>query len=262
MTGSDEVEALLRDLDSAKSEFAWEKFVEDYGPVLLQVVHLFESDSESVHDCFMFICEKLVANRFHRLRKYSAREGARFTTWLHSVARNLCIDWQRSQSGRRRTFSSVKRLSTVEQRIFRLHFIGGHPSDQVWKMLGCEASQVSEAEVPVIIERIGSSLTARQRWLLSCQASRTSRLPGFDPEYGLLGSEPSPEEQLLRSEELGRLNRSLAKLSPLERLLLKLRFEEGLSLQACAESLGMENTQKVHRTLTSVLSRLRAMMST
>lgn len=267
MTRKEEILGLLGDLNSDSSDIAWERFVEAYGSVILQVVHLFESDRESAHDCFMFVCEKLVESRFRRLRKYSQQEGATFVTWLRSVVRNLCIDRQRARQGRHRVFRSVTRLSPRQQEVYRLHFLGGYTADQVWRMLEGASPHPTEEEILRDIEQIYSLLTPRQLWLLRCQSPHLQSLSHLDSNSDavtleLPGVEDTPEDILLKQEELEQLSRSLLKLSDSEQLLIHLRFRKGFSLQACAESLGMENPQKIHRMLSSILSRLRTLMST
>jgi RNA polymerase sigma factor (sigma-70 family) len=102
------------------SQDAWSAFVHEHGAIVFQVIRHFEFDSESAADCFQFVCEQLCESQFRRLRRFDPHGAAKFTTWLRAVVRNLCLDWQRKQFGRRRQFRSVARLSGLDQQVFHL----------------------------------------------------------------------------------------------------------------------------------------------
>lgn len=72
------------------------------------------------------------------------------------------------------------------------------------------------------------------------------------------GQSPSPEDALRTAETYGALMGVLQRLEPRDRLLLKLRFEDGLSIPQVAESLGYRTRFHVYRRLSVVLARLRA----
>ncbi len=261
-----DVHAFLCGLGSDRSGEVWAAFVEAYGPLLLQVVHLFETDADSVRNCFVFICEQLAANRFKRLRQYHCREGASFATWLRAVARNLCIDWRRKSAGRKRTGKSVGRLSAVEQEIYRLYFLDKLGPIEVLHVLEDSYPGLTDFQVSAAIERIYHLLTPRQRWLLSMRTPRLESLSSQDGEASvslkeLLSPTANPEELLQAKEQRFRLWRSLRQLSESEQILLRLRFVEGESLKVCADRLGLGNPQRTDRLISGVLSRLRALLS-
>jgi RNA polymerase sigma factor (sigma-70 family) len=66
----------------------------------------------------------------------------------------------------------------------------------------------------------------------------------------------NPEEALLAREEDERLSQALAVLTPKERLLVQLRYEEGRALKEVAEMLRL-NEGEVKAILKGVLKRLR-----
>lgn len=261
-----DIQAFLCDLHSDHSGEVWATFVEAYGPLLLQVVHLFEKDADSVRNCFVFICEQLAANHFKRLRQYHYREGASFGTWLRAVARNLCIDWRRKSAGRRRTDKAVGRLVAVEQEIYRLYFLDRLSPTEVLHALENSYPGLTELQVSAAIERIYNLLTPRQRWLLSIRTPRLESLSSQDGEAcallkELLSPAANPEELLTEKEQRFWLSQSLCQLSESEQILLHLRFVEGQSLRVCADRLGLGNPQRADRLISGVLSRLRALLS-
>lgn len=60
------VPALFR---SGDTHDAWCAFIDEYGPVILQVVRHLGADGDAASDCFQFICERLCEDRFRRLRR-------------------------------------------------------------------------------------------------------------------------------------------------------------------------------------------------
>jgi len=105
---------LLEGLRSSNASDAWVEFLQWYGPVLYQAARTHTSSQDVAAECYVYICEQLAHNRFKRLLKFNPKGRASFTTWLRVVVRNLCFDWQRSQSGRHRPFKSLAGLSPLE----------------------------------------------------------------------------------------------------------------------------------------------------
>ena len=104
------VQKILIGLASGEADSAWDQFLVDYSPLILHIARRYEHDDESVMDCYVFVCEKLADNGFHRLLAFKPDGPASFRTWLAAVAGNLCIDWRRQRYGRRRALRvSVRR---------------------------------------------------------------------------------------------------------------------------------------------------------
>ena len=74
---------------------AWAEFIEHFAPLLMNVVCQFEYGQERSNECFLYVCEELCDQQFHRLKKFKSAGKASFDTWLGTVAINLCIDWHR-----------------------------------------------------------------------------------------------------------------------------------------------------------------------
>lgn len=68
---------------------------------------------------------------------------------------------------------------------------------------------------------------------------------------------PGPEALAARREQRRLLLQALSRLSSPERLLVRLRFEQGLSLDQVSRVTGLENAQQADRRLREVLRRLR-----
>jgi len=237
-----QLEGVLHRLGSRAPEQAWEEFLEACSPLVLQVIRFFERDPDPVADCFLFVCERLRAKRFRRLRRFRPLGPACFSTWLRAVVRNLCVDWHRRESGRHRVFRAVGALGLLERAVFRCRFPG-----------------LTEPQLLASEERVRRSLTPRQLWLLSLPPRAVHlALEGEDgSERPLRDPEPSPEEALSSSEQRGLLERALLQLPDSERLLVRLRFEEGLTLEQVARITGLGNPQRAERHIKGLLERLR-----
>ena len=68
-------------------EVQWDRFLAEFAPLVLQVVHLFERDPDRVDDCFVFVCERLKRDNLRRLRRFDEDGSASFPTWLRAVTK-------------------------------------------------------------------------------------------------------------------------------------------------------------------------------
>jgi RNA polymerase sigma factor (sigma-70 family) len=85
----------------SEKEAAWDRFIEDHTPLLLQVARSVARDRDLAMDAFAAVLEGLQEEDFRRLRAFDADGAASFPTWLAVVSRRLCHDLIRSRYGRR-----------------------------------------------------------------------------------------------------------------------------------------------------------------
>jgi RNA polymerase sigma factor (sigma-70 family) len=85
---------------TADVDAAWRGFVDAYSALILQVARSTATNRDNAMDAYAFVLEQLREDDCRRLRFYTARNGARFSTWLLVVARRLCIDFHRRRYGR------------------------------------------------------------------------------------------------------------------------------------------------------------------
>ena len=182
-------------------------------------------------------------------------------TWLRAVVRNLCIDWHRKKFGRHRQFRSISRLPVFDQEVFRLAYERATPPEECLRLLAAEFPNISAKQVNESRARIEEVLTVQQRWLLANRtAARNGReatdLEESDAHFLLKESRPDPEVQAIENEHKRKLERALAQLDAQDRLLIRLRFEEELTLGQAAELLGLGNAQRADRKVKEILGRL------
>jgi RNA polymerase sigma factor (sigma-70 family) len=262
-----QADGMLRQLRSREPREAWAGFLDAYSPLLLDVVRLFERDEDAAGDCYLFICEQLCRNGFRRLRCFRTDGPASFTTWLRAVARNLCLDWHRQEFGRHRVFESIARLPALDQEIFKKIFVDGLSADAAHLTLEPRLPGLTLAEVGRCIGRIEQSLTPRQRWLLSVRRARGGRgaAAGTEDSDEVLeripGEGPDPESLAALREERAALLGALSRLPDRDRLVVRLRFEQELTLEEIARLLNLDNAQSADRLIREVVGKLRRTMA-
>ena len=257
------VENLLQKLRSRNPHDAWAAFLDEHSVVIFQVCRYFEKDLDRASDCFQFVCAKLSEDRFRRLLRFKPEGSARFSTWLRAVVRNLCLDWRRKEFGRPPRFRSISRLSKFDQEVFGYVYERRVSAEETLPLLQSRFSDVTLARVAESRERIEAVLTTRQRWLLDIHfarqapaTTRTVEQVGAAP-LEIRDHRPDPEAQALLAERLSGLDRALHHLSKHERLLVRLRFEQELTLEQIAKLLNLGNAQRADRQIKDILSRLR-----
>jgi RNA polymerase sigma factor (sigma-70 family) len=263
------VAPLLETLQSPNlCDSAWADFLDSYSSVLYQTARACTSNEDAAADCYLYICEGLAKNGFRRLLKFKPDGNASFTTWLRVVARNLCMDWHRSQSGRARPFKSLQRLSPLELEVYTCRFIRGASQEETLQRLEPLFPQINFSALSDIEERLQQSLSSRQQWILgSRKQSEFSTSAAAADEAGdadmvdVADSRPNQEAWLVDREQQAQLQKSLASLPTQERLLVQLRFEQDLSLNEIARLCGLEDAQRVNRRLTAILTKLRVTMA-
>jgi RNA polymerase sigma factor (sigma-70 family) len=256
------LEILLRNLYSADQQGAWVDFLSEYANVIYQVVRHLETDPDNAADCFQFVCEQLIDHRSKRLRKFKGDGPATFSTWLRAIVRNLCIDWHRKQFGRHRLFSSVTQLPVFDQQVFRMVYERAVPPEDCVAILAAEFPNTTIHQITESRNRIEGALTPKQRWLIAQRVGNQNGNAEHSEEIlrDVKDAGPDPEAQAIENERKRRLERAMKSLSPNDRLLIRLRFEEGLTLEKAAALLGLGNAQKADRQVREILERLRKLM--
>jgi len=259
-------DVMLEELRSSQSREAWAEFLREYGPLIFSACQFSTSDADQAADCFLFACEQLSRNHFRRLLRFRPQRGASFPTWLRVVVRNLCLDWWRKQFGRRRLFRSIARLPQLEGEVYRRRYEQGLSLDETYLSLCPSFPGLSMQRLVETEAHVRESLSSRQLWLVSARKARArGALQG--PAVGLAEEDyalqdpadprPNQESALASQEQEKHLRSALAKLPAAERLLIRLRFEEGLTLQQIARLTALGDAQRVHRRIADILGTLR-----
>jgi RNA polymerase sigma factor (sigma-70 family) len=111
-----ELSRLLDARASARADAAWDDFVAIHSPLLLHVTRALTSDRDTAMDAYARVLERLREDDCRRLRAYVPDGRSRFTTWLVTVVRRLCLDWHRENFGRARAEGSDRAREAHERR--------------------------------------------------------------------------------------------------------------------------------------------------
>lgn len=253
---------LIERLSSGRVDAAWKEFLARYSPLIMHVVRRYESDHDRSTDCFVHICGALSDDGFRRLRSYRPDSPARFKTWLMAVVAHLCIDWRRKEMGRARPFRSVTRLPEIEQQVYRCIYERGMSRTQCLEALAPRYAGLTEATVCEINARLFTSLTPQQRWQLETRKSALNPVPigsGSDEDDAaaeMTAPGPGPDELAAESQQGRRLQDALAKLPADQRLLLRLRYEQGLTLAEVARLTGQPDPFSANRRIEAAVHAL------
>ena len=263
------VKLLLERLRSPDAETGWEEFLRQYSSLLYHSVRTFTRDEDEASDCFVHICEQLVRNGFRRLLQFKFEGTASFTTWLRVVVRNLCYDWHRKKYGRLRPFKSVQHLSTLEFEVYRCRYECRLSREETLQQLQATWPTAGMDVLTDIESRLEHSLSSRQQWLLSAWKQRESGASisateeeTWEESTDVIDTGSNPETLAVDQQQRRRLLKSLSLLPPVERLVVRLRFDEGLSLVEIAHLTGLGDAQRVHRRIAAIFQKLRVAMET
>lgn len=261
-----EITVILQKLRSDQAQDTWAEFLQLYSSVILQVAQLSTRDLDDASDCFLFACEQLSRNNFRRLLRFRPEGPASFKTWLKVVVRNLYLDWRRKKCGRRRIFHSIQGLSQLQREVYQCRCEEGLSADATFSLLQTRFPKLTPEDITQAEERARRALSSRQNWLLSIRRQKDKLSAATDDAGALLDLQimdpsPSPETLASRHQERHRLGAAVAHLPKLERVMLRLRYEQGLTLEKVARLTGLEDPQTADRRIKDILRRLRGEMS-
>jgi len=250
---------LLNRLSSVDAGPAWVEFLDRYSQLIMNIANQFEYEQNRINDCFLFVCEQLNDDGFRRLLNFNTRGTAKFRTWLGTVVFNLCVDWHRKEFGRLTLLPAISALPAFDQAVYRLVIEQGVKKETCFQTLRADFPELTREMVALSVSRIFSLLTPRQRWQFSVRnrgrkQARGSRDQGLverlpDPGFG-------PETEAQTQQELDALQNAISHLPANQRLLLKLRFQEGLSLKKIAQLKHLGDTNRTWRHIQAAINAL------
>ena len=226
----------LRERLIADPDAGWRSFVDQYSPRLLQLIEQCGvRDRDDQMDLYVHICERLAADDCARLRKHDPGKGA-LAAWLTTVVRHLLVDWVRSQKGRKRLFGSIRALSDVDQRVFEHYYWRRQtPAEMAELVTDTSGRGIGLSAVFASRERVERALTDRQRVDLMAMTARGAAAIGLEGDDGepmvpVVSDAPGPEAVLALAERNERLAAAMRHLPAEDRVILSMRFFDGLTL--------------------------------
>jgi RNA polymerase sigma factor (sigma-70 family) len=259
----------LRTLLIQDPDRGWRAFIDQYTPAMLAFIERAGiHDKDEAMELYVLVCERLADDDCARIRRFDPSKGA-IASWLLVMVRNVMVDWVRSRAGRRRLFKSIQALPRLEQRVFELfYWENAMPGEMVDRLAGEEFGSPSLAAVLESLERVQQALTERQRGELLAMTSRGAAAvsldaPTDDETQAIDPADPAADveghAEAREADDL--IGRALAGLAPEEAAIVRLKYEEGLSLKQIKSALHLETLteQRVREILARLKARLAAL---
>lgn len=251
------IDDLLVQLQDSGAEQAWSEFLERYSTCIFQVALQYAPDSDGARDCYLYVCEKLCENSAGRLQQFDPARGATFQTWLTAIVNNLCIDWHRSNYGRATMPATIRKLPELEQWAYRYRIQESLDLETCLVLLRRRFPDLSRARLSAALSAIHTAISPKQRWRLSVLAQRTQP-PGTNPgvEVAAADKHDQPERLAQLDQRSEALKAAMSRLTPRERLLLRLRHEQELRLEDIARIAGLSNIHQTRRLILAAVKEL------
>ncbi len=192
---------------------------------------------------------KLVEDDYAVFRKFQGQSS--LPTYLTTVIQRLCLDFLRAKRGRPRSSAEARRLGPVAVQLERLLYWDGFGFDEACRILrdnhGVEASW---EELEEMAGRLPSRAIGRQH-------------EGGERTEQLAGALERPDEALSERERVEEAERVVAALEEAvgtldaeDRVILRMRFEDGFTVADVARALGLRQ-KPLYRRIDGLLRRLR-----
>jgi RNA polymerase sigma factor (sigma-70 family) len=250
---------ILRRLSSVDAGPAWVEFIDRYSPLIMRTASQFDHGQNQSSECFLYVCEQLNEDGFRRLLKFNTQGKAKFKTWLGTVVFNLCVDWHRREFGRATLIPAISALPAFDRAVYRLVIEQGMSKETSFQMLRADFPDLTRKLVESAVLRVYSLITPRQRWQVTVRNRRLQLNRGSfskDPVQTLPDLGKGPEAQAQKQQDIETLQNAMVCLPARQRLLLRLRFQEGLNLEKIAELTQLGDTNRAWRHVQTALRAL------
>ena len=258
-----QMKKLLLGLNSADAGPAWAKFIDRFAPLIMKTARQFDYEQDRSSECFLHVCEKLCDNGFRRLLRFDPNGSATFHTWLGAVTFNLCVDWHRKEFGRVSLLPAISALPAFDQAVFRYRYERGMTIETCFHLLTEAFPDLTRQQLSDAISRVHTVLTPRQRWKMSLRVRDKPSSPGSDKTTDaakLPASAPGPESEAQQQQERALLEQAMTLLPADQRLLLRLRFHQGLTLKEVARLTQLGDSFRARRHIQAALGALAEVM--
>lgn len=249
---------------------SWHRFVLAYSNLIYHVIHryLHHWDLDERKRIYVEILESLYRRK---LREYDG--SARMTTWLTCVVRNHCLDFIRSQRGRRAVPPWLRQLSPDHEAVFRLYYVEGLSASIICERLSAGGPPFTMNRLADCLQDIETRIDPRTRrrvaydlyaqslgltsgcfldYLQHAKAELKAKQQASRPDYDFFQQETE--------RFLDQIRHSIGKLPDLDRKVIELRFFSGLSADRVAEKLNLSGRRKAYTLQERALRRLRSLV--
>jgi RNA polymerase sigma factor (sigma-70 family) len=195
--------------------------------------------AEEIEDFVSAVCLKIVDQDYAVLRSFEGKSS--LTTYLTSVILRAFSDDRIKRWGRWRPSAMAKHLGPLAEELERLVHHDDRSVEEACAILEASGQSIDRSQAESLLARL--PVRFRRRVV---DAGRLAEMPARsgDPDAGLLAEERRGTAQRVEKH----LAEALARLTPDDRLLVKLAYCRGLSVSAIARTLG-RNQRRLYRRL-------------
>lgn len=193
---------------------------------------------------------RLISDDYAIFRKFQGK--SQLTTYLTTVIQNLFRDFRIQQWGKWRPSAAAKRFGDVgvqlEALLYRDQFTFGEATELLRNRFGVEAS---DEELLEIADRLRPRTSRRFE---SDSVLSSLQCPERGDQLVMDGERLAAQERVRKA-----LANALSSLAPEDRLILKLRFADGLTIRSIATTLNLDQRRiyaRVRRVLRDVRTRI------
>jgi RNA polymerase sigma factor (sigma-70 family) len=190
----------------------------------------------------------ILEKNYEPLRKFQGRSSLR--TYLVVVVNHLFLDYRNRTWGKWRPSAEAKRQGPLAILVERLVTRDGWTAEQAIEMLRVNHGVDASEAVHALLERVTQRTPSRQ-FVAETEAAHVE------------SAAPAPDANVLRAEQdflakrvqtaLDRVRQTLA---PVERVILRMRFEDAVAVADIARALHL-NQKRLYRTIDALLVTLR-----
>lgn len=259
-------EAIFELLDD-DPQAAWRRLVDDYSNLILAVIARYTPKRDARMDAYLYVLEQLASDDMRRIRRYdrgSVERPCSFSTWLKLVVRNLYFDWFRHRHGRKSIPKEIQKLGEVEQRIFKLVYWHGYSPREAYEVLRTWRQGIGYTVFLDALSEIDERLSGINRAKIQRDYLRAVGPMSLDldadagPPLEARAQVETvlPDRATAVAEERRALWALLQELSAEDRVLIRLRFYEGLTAKQIAAALGGGDPMEIYRRIDRVCKAL------
>ena len=244
---------------------AWHGFVDRYTGLLYAVISRYVFDREEIRNVYIDVLTDLYRGKLHSYQGRSA-----LSTWLVPLARNSAIDHVRKRLGRQLIPDEIRVMGDTAVQIYQLFFLDGLSLEAVIHRMGTGSVPKDHETVVRILSEVENKLHPRTLRTLSYRthamalgetsAKLLEFLDSMREEMEDQSAKESPEYSMMEDEARETVARVLAmveKLTPDEREVLTLHYQEGLTAKEIAERMHVDGPRKVYLILERTVRKLR-----
>jgi RNA polymerase sigma factor for flagellar operon FliA len=181
------------------------------------------------------------------LRRFEGRSS--LATYLTVVIQRLFLDYRNRTWGRWRPSAEAKRLGPTAILLERLIIRDGWSAEQAAEMLRVNHGIAIDAQLSALCDEITRRTVVRQ--FVSDLEAEEIESPAPGPDFDVVRAEQDFLAQRVRRA----LTRARQTLNPEDQLILKLRFEDTVSVADIARAMHLDQ-KRLYRTIERLLARL------